>query len=248
MDDGKIVLGYNDATADISSAVFIPNPGGNGSRALVSSVRNSSGKLNFANATSAEVTGTINSISANNANTNGLEGHVLKDNTIAESKLAAAVITKLNAEVNLDGVLGFTSDMKWEIEIQSHVGSGTATAPTSPATIGFGYKTFTPNGVESDRYHIIDFIFPTATTKEDIDALVLGRTFAIELPEGVFIFKPATYVKTVNADWRAIMEKGIDAKFYQVIRIQSQESQQATYKLHFIEVMKFLSLKAEAEL
>ena len=74
--------------------------------------------------------------------------------------------------------------MEWKAEVQ---GYNNYSAPASPATIGIGYITF---------LNAVDFIFPTATSKADVDALVLGRKFAFELPAGVAIIEPTAYDST----------------------------------------------------
>ena len=78
------------------------------------------------------------------------------------------------------------SDMQWVVEVQTY---NNASAPANPATIGLAYRIFLSG-------HRIDFVFPNATTKAQIDALVLGKRFAIETPQGPIVFKPTSHVAT----------------------------------------------------
>ena len=89
----------------------------------------------------------------------------------------------------------FVSDMEWPVEIQTY---NDPSAPTSPATIGMGYRIFTSG-------HRIDFIFPTATTKSQVDYLVIGKRFSINTPEGTIILKPTNHIATevVSSAWHS---------------------------------------------
>ena len=76
-----------------------------------------------------------------------------------------------------------TRDMEWKVEVQEY---NNAETPASPATIGIAYS-----GTN------VDFVFPTATSKADVDALVIDRNFAFELPEGIVAFTPTSYESSV---------------------------------------------------
>ena len=104
-----------------------------------------------------------------------------KDNAILA---AAKVYTDENSGGGNAALESLVYDMEWKAEVQ---GYNNYSAPASPATIGFGYITF---------LNTVDFIFPDATTKSDIDALVLNRKFAFELPAGVAIIEPTAYSGT----------------------------------------------------
>ena len=77
-----------------------------------------------------------------------------------------------------------TRDMEWKVEVQEY---DNAETPASPATIGIAY---------SGTY--VDFVFPTATSKADVDALVIDRNFAFELPEGIVAFTPTAHENTAT--------------------------------------------------
>ena len=103
VDDGKIVLGYSDDSTPIGSRQFIPNPGNSiGARDLVSVVRGSNNKVNLTASTSTDVTGLINALSPSAAANVKIHGQALRDGTVSEAKLDAAVQTKLNAAANVD--------------------------------------------------------------------------------------------------------------------------------------------------
>ena len=119
---------------------------------------------------------------------------VIGNGTITEAKLSAAVQTKLNAES--DGgankaIEALASDREWKAEVQTY---NDASSPTSPAIIGVGYKVFSFG--QPNASHRIDFVFPNAISKSDIDTLVIGRKFVIEVPEGVITLSPTSHVAT----------------------------------------------------
>ena len=96
--NGKVVLGYSDGSTAIESAQFLPSPANQPhARVIVTAARNASSEINLTATISTDVINTLNTISAGNANTTGLQGHVLRNDTIAEAKLDPAVVTKLNA-------------------------------------------------------------------------------------------------------------------------------------------------------
>ena len=106
----------------------------------------------------------------------------LADLAVTEAKLSAAVVTKLNAESDSaanKAIEALASDREWKAEVQTY---DSASAPASPAIIGVAYDA-----------RNVDFVFPTATTKAAVDALVIDRKFTMELPEGVFVFTPTAY-------------------------------------------------------
>ena len=192
---GKVkAASFEKTDGTVVEPITLPNPGNaNGSRDLVSVVRNSSGKLVLVDGASTDVTGLLDSLSTSAPNSQRFGGHAIKTGTIPEDRLAASVVTKLNAE---DGgankaIEALASDMEWETEVQTY---NNASVPTSPATIGLGYRIFAAGA--SNESHRIDFIFPTATSKADIDALVLNRKFVIEVPEGVITLEPTSHVAT----------------------------------------------------
>ena len=187
--NGKVVLGYSDGSTAIESAQFLPNPGNdNGSKVIVAAARNSSGVINLTSATANEVTGTINSLNNDDSNNDKrIEGHVIKTGTIDETKFDSAVGSKLNSNINKAPVLGYASDMEWQAEIQPYSAGDPGRAPASPATIGIGYRIF----AGGER---VDFTFPDAITRNDMDALLLGRRFAIEVAEGTIVFNIVRHV------------------------------------------------------
>ena len=192
---GKVkAASFEKTDGTVVEPITLPNPGrNNGDRDLVSVVRNSSGDLVLTDGTSTDVSGLLDSLSTSAPNSQRFGGHAIKTGTIPEDRLAASVVTKLNAE---DGgankaIEALASDMEWETEVQTY---NNASVPTSPATIGLGYRIFAAGA--SNESHRIDFIFPTATSKADIDALVLNRKFVIEVPEGVITLEPTSHVAT----------------------------------------------------
>ena len=195
VDDGKVVLGYNDDSTAIQSNLFIPNPGNAvHSRAILSAARNSAGKVNLVSTTTSDVTGSINSLSDSADNAQRIKGQHIQTNSIPEDRLNAATRAKLNAESDSGAskaIEALASDMEWKVEVQTY---NNASAPASPATIGLGYKVFAFG--QPNASHRIDFVFPTATSKADIDALVLNRKFVIEVPEGVITFEPTSHIAT----------------------------------------------------
>ena len=195
VDDGKVVLGYNDDSTAIQSNLFIPNPGNAlHSRAILSAARNSAGKVNLVSTTTSDVTGSINSLSDSADNAQRIKGQHIQTNSIPEDRLTAAVVTKLNDKSGGGAnraIEALASDMEWLTEVQTY---NNASAPASPATIGLGYKVFAFG--QPNASHRIDFIFPTATSKADVDALVLNRKFVIEVPEGVITFEPTSHIAT----------------------------------------------------
>ena len=104
--------------------------------------------------------------------------------------VSTAPIQLPNAGAN-KAIEALASDMEWKVEVQNY---NDASAPASPATIGLGYRIFAAGASNESRR--IDFIFPTATSKADVDALVLNRKFVIEVPEGVITFEPTSHVAT----------------------------------------------------
>ena len=196
VDNGKIVIGLTDDTF-VSSNQFIPNPGNaNGSRDLVASVRASNGKVNMTSGTSTDVTGLINSLSPTVDNNKRVDGQHIQTNTIPEDRLASAVRTKLNSsgDDNNDALEALVADMEWSTQVQGYDNAG---VPGGGNEIGFAYKL-------SGQGHEFDFIFPSSTSKAEVDEIVLGRTFAIELEPNVVIkFTPTTYVSSavVSSGW-----------------------------------------------
>ena len=96
-----------------------------------------------------------------------------------------------NVVIDVEGgdaaVEALVYDMKWNVEIQTY---SDASVPTAPATIGLGYF-YTPN------LAFVDLVFPTATTKAQIDALVIGRRFSVETPSRTLVFTPTAYSSSV---------------------------------------------------
>ena len=122
---------------------------------------------------------------------------------ISESKLNAAVITKLNSGKGANKAIEeLASDMQWKVEVQTYIGNN---APASPATIGISYSIGRQIG---DNNPVVTFVFPTSTTKDQVDALVLDRNFAMSIPEGVFTFTPTRYAGT------AVISGGFHAETY----------------------------------
>ena len=188
---GATALEFTDKPS--GGGIALPDPGNAEGAKDIPIVKRVSGELKLLNSTPIDIIEELNGVSPSNADTTGLQGYVLRNDTIAESKLAAAVVTKLNAE---DGgankaIEALASDMEWKVEVQRY---NNAETPASPATIGIGYKVFSAG--QPNASHRVDFIFPTATSKADLDALVLNRKFVIEVPEGVITFEPTSHVAT----------------------------------------------------
>ena len=169
---------------DIETLV-LPTIGEPGQQILLKA-KNVNGKTIMLGATPNDMTAELNSISDSASQTIKLGGHVIKDNTIDEANLTTAVQNKLNTAAR-DGESAIDSlvyDRKWTAQAKTF---DSETIPVSPANVGLSF---------SSRY--ARFIFPNNLNKEDIDALVINRRFALEFTSGVIItFTPTAYSKAL---------------------------------------------------
>ena len=184
--NGKIVLGLTDDT-ELSSAQFLPSPANQAhARVMVTAARNAASEINLTATTSADVTGTINALSASAIASEKIHAQALRDGTIGEAKLDAATQNKLNTAAR-DGEGAIDSlvyDMKWTAQAKTF---DAETIPVSPANVGLSF---------SIRY--ARFIFPNNLNKTDVNALVLNRRFAIQFASGVNIsFTPTAYSRAL---------------------------------------------------
>ena len=184
--NGKIVLGLSDDT-EIESAQFLPSPANQPhARVMVTAARNAASEINLTATTSADVTETINALSNAADDDEKIHAQAIRDGTIAEIKLDVATQNKLNTAAR-DGegaIESLVYDMKWTAQAKTF---DAETIPVSPANVGLSFS-----GTKAR------FIFVNNLNKEDIDALVINRRFAIQFASGVIItFSPTSYSKAL---------------------------------------------------
>ena len=204
-DDDKIKLGYSDGSEGLELD-WLPNPGTVADNASLLKVKRVGTEKRLEISTPVEVIGEINSLSDSTANNNRLKGQHIQtgsipaDRVVANSfatfdDLASAIDTAADATlVNTKAIEILASDMQWKAEVQTYNGYS---APASPATIAIGYRTWNI-GLTTERQRI-DFVFPNTTDKDAVDALVIGRKFVIEVPEGTINFNITSHIGGSNA-------------------------------------------------